>query len=50
MFLNAALSTLVSRYSNETDIVIVAIANREQAELHGIVGSSSIIFALRSDG
>src|SRR5690606_18282674 len=39
MGLHAAFSVLLSRYSNETDIVIGSfIANREQGEVAGLIG------------
>ena len=39
MGLHAAFSVLLSRYSNETDIVVGSpIANREQAEVAPLIG------------
>ncbi|MES2296357.1 MAG: amino acid adenylation domain-containing protein [Pseudomonadota bacterium] len=50
MGLHAAFSVLLSRYSNETDIVMGSpIANREQAEVAGLVGFFVNTLVLRSD-
>ena len=50
MGLHAAFSVLLSRYSNETDIVIGSpIANREQAEVAGLIGFFVNTLVLRSD-
>src|SRR5690606_26418702 len=48
--LHAAFSVLLSRYSNETDIVVGSpIANREQAEVAGLIGFFVNTLVLRSD-
>jgi non-ribosomal peptide synthetase component F len=50
MGLHAAFSVLLSRYSNETDIVVGSpIANREQAEVAGLIGFFVNTLVLRSD-
>ncbi len=50
MGLHAAFSVLLSRYSNETDIVIGSfIANREQKEVVGLIGFFINSLVLRSD-
>ncbi|GAA6169339.1 amino acid adenylation domain-containing protein [Sessilibacter corallicola] len=50
MGLHAAFSALISRYSNESDIVIgTPIANREQAEVADLVGLFINMLVLRSD-
>lgn len=50
MGIHAAFSTLLSRYSNETDIVVGSpIANREKAEIAGLVGFFMNLLVLRSD-
>lgn len=50
MGLHAAFSVLLSRYSNETDIVMgTSIANREQAEVAGLIGFFVNMLVLRSD-
>ncbi|MES2732836.1 MAG: amino acid adenylation domain-containing protein [Bacteroidota bacterium] len=50
MGLHAAFSVLLSRYSNETDIVVGSpIANREQAEVAGLIGFFVNTIVLRSD-
>jgi natural product biosynthesis luciferase-like monooxygenase protein len=50
MGLHAVFSVLLSRYSNETDIVIGSpIANREQAEVAGLIGFFMNTLILRSD-
>ncbi|MCQ4163486.1 non-ribosomal peptide synthetase [Tahibacter harae] len=50
MGLHALFSLLLGRHSNETDIVVgTAIANRDQAELAGIVGCFVNTLVLRSD-
>jgi len=50
MGIHAALSTLLARYSNETDIVVGSpIANREKAETAGLVGFFMNLLVLRSD-
>ncbi|MCE0556895.1 aminotransferase class V-fold PLP-dependent enzyme [Motilimonas sp. E26] len=50
MGLHAAFSTLIARYSNETDIVIgTPIANREQAEVANIIGFFANTLVLRAD-
>ncbi|MES2826375.1 MAG: amino acid adenylation domain-containing protein, partial [Pseudomonadota bacterium] len=50
MGLHAAFSAFLSRYSNETDIVIGSpIANREQAEIAGLIGFFVNTLVLRSD-
>ncbi|MBV8634310.1 MAG: amino acid adenylation domain-containing protein, partial [Burkholderiaceae bacterium] len=50
MGLHAAFSALLARYSNETDIVVGSpIANREQAEVAGLIGFFVNTLVLRSD-
>ncbi len=50
MGLQAAFAALLSRYSNETDIVMGSpIANREQAEIAGLIGFFANTLVLRSD-
>src|SRR5690606_36449869 len=50
MGLHAAFVSLLSRYSNETDIVVGSpIANREQAEIAGLIGFFVNTLVLRSD-
>ncbi|MES2732439.1 MAG: amino acid adenylation domain-containing protein, partial [Bacteroidota bacterium] len=50
MGLHAAFSVLLSRYSNEKDIVVGSpIANREQAEVAGLIGFFVNTIVLRSD-
>jgi len=50
MGLHAAFSVLLSRYSNEHDIVVgTPIANRERAELAGLIGFFVNTLVLRSD-
>ncbi|MFC3646858.1 amino acid adenylation domain-containing protein, partial [Planctobacterium marinum] len=50
MGLHAVFSTLMSRYSNETDIVVgTSIANREQAEVADLIGFFINLLVLRSD-
>lgn len=50
MGLHAAFSVLLSHYSNETDIVIGSlIANREHAEIAGLIGFFVNTLILRSD-
>jgi hypothetical protein len=50
MGIHAAFSTLLSRYSNETDIVVgCPIANRERPETAGLVGFFMNLLVLRSD-
>ena len=50
MGLQAAFSVLLSRYSNETDIVMgTPIANREQAEIAELIGFFVNTLVLRSD-
>lgn len=50
MGLHAAFSALIARYSNQTDIVIGSpIANREQAEISGLIGFFVNTLVLRSD-
>ncbi|MES2825222.1 MAG: MupA/Atu3671 family FMN-dependent luciferase-like monooxygenase [Pseudomonadota bacterium] len=50
MGLHAVFSVLLSRYSNETDIVVGSpIANREQAEVAGLIGFFANTLVLRSD-
>ncbi len=50
MGLHAAFSVLLSRYSNETDIVVGSpIANREQAEVKSLIGFFVNTLVLRSD-
>ncbi len=50
MGLHAAFSTLLARYSNELDIVLGSpIANREQAEIAGLIGFFVNTLVLRSD-
>ena len=50
MGLHAVFSVLLSRYSNERDIVIgTPIANREQAEVEGLIGFFMNNLVLRSD-
>lgn len=50
MVLNCAFAILLSRYSNETDIVIgTPVANRELSELHSIVGLFVNTVVLRCD-
>jgi amino acid adenylation domain-containing protein len=50
MGLHAAFSVLLARYSNETDIVVGSpIANREQAEVAGLIGFFVNTLVLRSD-
>ncbi|MBY0573516.1 MAG: amino acid adenylation domain-containing protein, partial [Undibacterium sp.] len=50
MGLHACFSILLSRYSNETDIVMGSpIANREQAEVAALIGFFANTLVLRSD-
>ncbi|WP_052258134.1 non-ribosomal peptide synthetase [Pseudoalteromonas maricaloris] len=50
MGLHAAFSVLLSRYSNEQDIVIgTPVANREQVEVAGLIGFFVNTLVLRSD-
>jgi hypothetical protein len=50
MGLHAAFSVLLSRYSNETDIVVGSpIANREQAEVANLIGFFVNTLVLRCD-
>ncbi len=50
MGLHAAFAVLLARYSNETDIVVGSpIANREQAEVAGLIGFFVNTLVLRSD-
>lgn len=50
MGLQAVFAVLLSRYSNETDIIIgTPIANREQAEVAGLIGFFANTLVLRSD-
>ncbi|MBQ4860066.1 condensation domain-containing protein, partial [Pseudoalteromonas sp. MMG007] len=50
MGLQAAFAVLLSRYSHETDIVMgTPIANREQAEVAGLIGFFANTLVLRSD-
>jgi amino acid adenylation domain-containing protein len=50
MGLHAVFSVLLSRYSNETDIVVGSpIANREQAEVADLIGFFVNTLVLRSD-
>lgn len=50
MGVHAAFSTLLARYSNETDIVVgCPIANRERPETAGLVGFFMNLLVLRSD-
>lgn len=50
MGLHAAFSVFLSRYSNETDIVVGSpIANREQSEVAGLIGFFVNTLVLRSD-
>jgi len=50
MGLHAAFSVLLARYSNESDIVVGSpIANREQAEVAGLIGFFINTLVLRSD-
>lgn len=50
MGLHAVFSVLISRYSNEKDIVIgTPIANREQPEIAGLIGFFANTLVLRSD-
>ncbi|MES2825221.1 MAG: amino acid adenylation domain-containing protein, partial [Pseudomonadota bacterium] len=50
MGLHAAFSVLLSRYSSEKDIVVGSpIANREQAEVAGLIGFFVNTLVLRSD-
>ena len=50
MGLQAAFSAFLSRYSNETDIVMgTPIANREQGEIAGLIGFFANTLVLRSD-
>lgn len=50
MGIHAAFSSLLARYSNETDIVVgCPIANREKAETAGLVGFFMNLLVLRSD-
>lgn len=50
MGIHAAFSSLLARYSNETDIVVgCPIANRENAETAGLVGFFMNLLVLRSD-
>ncbi|MEN9865680.1 MAG: hypothetical protein RL748_1270, partial [Pseudomonadota bacterium] len=50
MGLHAVFSVLLARYSNETDIVLGSpIANREQAEVAGLIGFFVNTLVLRSD-
>lgn len=50
MGLHAAFSILLSRYSNETDIVIgTPIANREQSEIADLIGFFANTLVLRSN-
>src|SRR5690606_10930307 len=48
--LHAVFSVLLSRYSNETDIVVgTPVANREQEEVAGLIGFFVNTLVLRSD-
>jgi amino acid adenylation domain-containing protein len=50
MGLHAAFSILLARYGNETDILIGSpIANREQAEVAGLIGFFANTLVLRND-
>ncbi|MEN9865499.1 MAG: hypothetical protein RL748_1089, partial [Pseudomonadota bacterium] len=50
MGLHAAFSVLLARHSNETDIVVGSpIANREQAEVAGLIGFFVNTLVLRAD-
>ncbi|MFJ2479047.1 amino acid adenylation domain-containing protein [Pseudomonas sp. NPDC087598] len=50
MGLHAAFSVLLSRYSNETDIVVgTPIANREQSEIADLIGFFANTLVLRSN-
>jgi len=50
MGIHAAFSSLLARYSNETDIVVgCPVANREHAEIAGLVGFFMNLLVLRSD-
>lgn len=50
MGLHAAFSCLLARYSNEKDIVVgTPVANREQAEVAGLVGFFMNLLVLRCD-
>ncbi|KGJ86781.1 MupA/Atu3671 family FMN-dependent luciferase-like monooxygenase [Colwellia psychrerythraea] len=50
MGLNAAICTLLARYSNQTDIVLgTPIANREQAEITPLIGFFMNSLVLRMD-
>ncbi|MBL4671414.1 MAG: amino acid adenylation domain-containing protein, partial [Arenicella sp.] len=50
MGLHALFSVLLARYSNDTDIVIgTPVANREQAEVSGLIGFFVNMIVLRSD-
>ncbi|WP_378186677.1 MupA/Atu3671 family FMN-dependent luciferase-like monooxygenase [Aquimarina sp. W85] len=50
MGIHAAFSSLLARYSNETDIVLgTPIANREKAETSDLVGFFMNLLVLRSD-
>ena len=50
MGLQAAFSVLLARYSNQTDIVIGSpVANREQADIAGLIGFFVNTLVLRSD-
>ncbi|MBQ4880635.1 non-ribosomal peptide synthetase, partial [Pseudoalteromonas luteoviolacea] len=50
MGLHAAFSVLLARYSNEQDIVVgTPVANREQAEVAGVIGFFVNTLVLRSD-
>ncbi|MEN9867793.1 MAG: hypothetical protein RL748_3383, partial [Pseudomonadota bacterium] len=50
MGLHAALAVLLARYSNESDIVIGSpIANREQADIAGLIGFFLNTLVLRSE-
>lgn len=49
MALQAAFSVLLSRYSNETDIVMGTPADREQVTRVGLMGSFENLLVLRND-
>ncbi|BCE03391.1 amino acid adenylation domain-containing protein [Marinicellulosiphila megalodicopiae] len=50
MLINAAFSLLLSRYSNETDIVIgTPVGNRDQSELTGLIGFFVNSIVVRTD-
>ncbi|MEN9865958.1 MAG: hypothetical protein RL748_1548, partial [Pseudomonadota bacterium] len=50
MGVHAAFSVLLARFSNETDIVIgTPVANREQAEIAGLIGFFVNTLVLRAD-